>query len=390
MVERRPGAYGSSRCRARPPRPAAESRSERHFRHHHARAIAGGHEVEGVAHGVVLVVGGQQLVVRLEAQRAEHRVDAGGALVTKARSSAGRPKTNGRALASSAGSSCSTMADRFVLQLQSPGLLFLQHDAVGSEGAAGFRSRRVDRAASDGHARTSSPRLGRWTPAQPSITPRPRWSSTWTARLVDTVETRIRAWLGVFEEFGIPASRELVAPMIGIDGKRLARDAAEAAGRPLPPGRDEDRPALWRDLRVAQSGPQALLGARALLGWLDGAGLAVGNRDLVPREQVGTSLAALGLGRDPTIVDGSSVAHAKPAPDLLLARPAGGAAAVELLVRIGDSTWDMRAATAAGMAIGVTAGSAVPALALREAGARWFWHADGAQSGAPSQARKSV
>ncbi|MGH9885811.1 MAG: HAD hydrolase-like protein, partial [bacterium] len=37
---------------------------------------------------------------------------------------------------------------------------------------------------------------------------------------------------------------------------------------------------------------------------------------------------------------------------------------------VGDSTWDMRAAVAAGMtAIGVTAGSAVHADALREAGA---------------------
>ena len=59
---------------------------------------------------------------------------------------------------------------------------------------------------------------------------------------------------------------------------------------------------------------------------------------------MGTSLAALELGRDPTIVDGSSVQHAKPAPDLLLAtadalgqRPAG-------CWCIGDSTWDAIAA----------------------------------------------
>ena len=78
MVERRPARtaghaveHGRHDLRRRVDR-------ERHFRHHHARAIAGGHEVEGVAHGVVLVVGGQQLVVRLEAQGAEHRVDAGG------------------------------------------------------------------------------------------------------------------------------------------------------------------------------------------------------------------------------------------------------------------------------------------------------------------------
>jgi beta-phosphoglucomutase-like phosphatase (HAD superfamily) len=44
--------------------------------------------------------------------------------------------------------------------------------------------------------------------------------------LVDTVDTRIRAWLAVFDEFGIPATREQVAPLIGIDGRRLAREGA--------------------------------------------------------------------------------------------------------------------------------------------------------------------
>jgi beta-phosphoglucomutase-like phosphatase (HAD superfamily) len=70
------------------------------------------------------------------------------------------------------------------------------------------------------------------------------------------------------------------------------------------------------------------------------------------------------------IVDASHVEHAKPEPDLLLY------AARELGVDpsacwyIGDSTWDMVSAVAAGMlAIGVTVGSAVDAAALSGAGA---------------------
>ena len=189
--------------------------------------------------------------------------------------------------------------------------------------------------------------------------------------LVDTVETRIRAWLAVFEEFDIPATRALVAPMIGIDGRRLARDAAEAAGRPLPPGRDEEIDRRCGEIYESLNrDPQALPGARELLRWLDDErwpwAIATSSR----REQVGTSLAALALGRDPTIVDGSSVEHAKPAPDLLLA----AAAALEQSPMdcwcIGDSTWDMRAATAAGMTpVGVTAGAAVSGESLHEAGA---------------------
>ena len=83
-----------------------------------------------------------------------------------------------------------------------------------------------------------------------------------------------------------------------------------------------------------------------------------------------TSVEALRLPRQPLIVDGSRVEHAKPAPDLLLV------AAQELGVDpaeawcVGDSTWDMRAAVAAGMVpIGVTTG-AVGARALLDAGAR--------------------
>ncbi|HEX6474358.1 MAG TPA: HAD family phosphatase, partial [Candidatus Limnocylindria bacterium] len=138
--------------------------------------------------------------------------------------------------------------------------------------------------------------------------------------LVDTVDTRIRAWLAVFEEFDVPASRELVAPMIGIDGKRLARDVAEAAGQPLPPGKDEEIDRRSGEIYESLNrDPQPLPGARAVLRWLDGEGWPWAIATSSRREQVGTSLTSLDLGRDPTIVDGSSVQHAKPAPDLLLA-----------------------------------------------------------------------
>jgi HAD superfamily hydrolase (TIGR01509 family) len=190
--------------------------------------------------------------------------------------------------------------------------------------------------------------------------------------LVDTVPTRIRAWSGVFAEFGIPSTQKQLAPLIGSDGRRLAREVASAARRRLQPGEDEaiDRRSgeihgeLNRD-------PQPLPGARELLAELDRRGIAWVIATSSRREQVGGSVAALRLPREPRIVDGSHVENAKPAPDLLL-RAAG-----ELDVPrgktwcIGDSTWDMAAAAAAGMpAIAVMAGAAVDAAALRAAGAR--------------------
>ena len=82
------------------------------------------------------------------------------------------------------------------------------------------------------------------------------------------------------------------------------------------------------------------------------------------------SIASLGLDVEPRIIDGGSVEHAKPAPDLLLL------AARELGVEptaawyVGDSTWDMRAAVAAEMRpIAVLAGAAVNRAALEDAGA---------------------
>jgi beta-phosphoglucomutase-like phosphatase (HAD superfamily) len=81
-------------------------------------------------------------------------------------------------------------------------------------------------------------------------------------------------------------------------------------------------------------------------------------------------VAALKLGHEPKIVDGSHVRHAKPAPDLLLLAAEKLGVAPERCWAVGDATWDVRAAVAAGMtAIGVTAGSAVSREALLAAGA---------------------
>jgi HAD superfamily hydrolase (TIGR01509 family) len=189
--------------------------------------------------------------------------------------------------------------------------------------------------------------------------------------LVDTVPARIDAWAAVFDEVGIPATRSQLEPMIGMDGRRLATEAAAAAGRALT---DDEAEAIDRrsgelfDERNRE--PRPLPGARELLSSLDHRGLTWAIATSSRREQVAASVRALGMEREPRIVDGSHVEHAKPAPDLLLY------AAMELGVGaarcwyVGDSTWDMRAATAAGMAaIGVLAGAAVGEAELQQAGA---------------------
>ena len=189
--------------------------------------------------------------------------------------------------------------------------------------------------------------------------------------LVDTVETRIQAWVEALDEAGFPTPRERLAPLIGLDGKRLAREIAALGGVTLDDDRAEtiDRRSgeLFERLNIA---PRPLPGVRELVAAMEARGIKWAIATSSRKEQVATSVAALGLAVEPTIVDASQVEHAKPAPDLLLR------GAEELDVQpgrcwyVGDSTWDMVAAVAAAMIpVGVTAGAALDAAALRGAGA---------------------
>src|SRR5690348_11677504 len=188
--------------------------------------------------------------------------------------------------------------------------------------------------------------------------------------LVDTVETRIAAWLQAFEERGVPASRAQVSRLIGSDGRRLARVVVSAAGRPI-----DDQLAEDIDRRAGEiydslnTDPRPLPGVSRLLGALEEQRIPWAIATSSRRDQVGVSIASLRLKQNPKVIDGSHVERAKPAPDLLLlaARELGLVPAG--IWYVGDWTWDMEAAKAAGMpAVGVATG-AVSASDLAAAGA---------------------
>jgi HAD superfamily hydrolase (TIGR01509 family) len=189
--------------------------------------------------------------------------------------------------------------------------------------------------------------------------------------LIDSVKTRIAAWEEALEAAGFPATRERLAPLIGVDGRRLTREIAALAGVVL----DEER-AEAIDKRCGEiyermnTAPRPLPGVGELIAAIEARGIPWAIATSSRKAQVTTSVAALGLRSDPTIIDASHVKHAKPEPDLLLL------AAKQVKVEparcwyVGDATWDMAAAVAAAMIpIGVTAGSGVDAGALRGAGA---------------------
>lgn len=189
--------------------------------------------------------------------------------------------------------------------------------------------------------------------------------------LVDTVDDRIAAWVTAFAERSIPVSREQLKPLIGMDGRRLAIDVATVAGEALSEDESDELDRRAGELFDERNrDPRPLPGAASLLAILDARGVTWAIATSSRAEQVARSVGALGLGAEPRIVDGSRVENAKPAPDLLLlaARELGTDPSAAWYV--GDSTWDMEAAVAAGMAaIGVLAGSAVDEEALRGAGA---------------------
>lgn len=188
--------------------------------------------------------------------------------------------------------------------------------------------------------------------------------------LVDTVEARIQAWLLTFAEVGFAVDRNHLAGLIGADGKRLAIEVAEVGGRRLSEDRAEaiDRRAGERFDEI-NTEPRPLPGAVGLLRSLAASQLPWAIATSSRAAQVAVSVAALGIGPEAHIVDGSSVVQAKPAPDLLILSAERLGVPSRGCWYVGDSTWDMRAARAAAMvAIGVPTGAA-SAEALASAGA---------------------
>ncbi|HEY7942619.1 MAG TPA: HAD family phosphatase [Candidatus Limnocylindrales bacterium] len=188
--------------------------------------------------------------------------------------------------------------------------------------------------------------------------------------LVDTVLIRIQAWLGAFREAGIPADRAAVAALIGSDGRGLAREIVTQAGRHLSDEAIEHLDHRAGELHEAANvDPRPLPGARELLLGLTGSPIRWAIATSSRRAQVRTSVEALHLMRRPVIVDGSHVALAKPAPDLLLLASRRLRIAPAACWYVGDARWDMLAAASAGMQpVGVTSGAA-DARTLQAAGA---------------------
>jgi HAD superfamily hydrolase (TIGR01509 family) len=145
---------------------------------------------------------------------------------------------------------------------------------------------------------------------------------------------------------------------------------AEVAGRPINADKAEaiDRRCGEIYDRL-NTDPTPTPGARALLEALADSRLSWAIATSSRAEQVGVSVKALRLAHEPRIIDGSDVEHAKPAPDLLQLAARRLELPASACWYVGDSTWDVHAATAARMVAVAVPYGAVSASTLARAGA---------------------
>lgn len=188
--------------------------------------------------------------------------------------------------------------------------------------------------------------------------------------LVDTVPIRIRAWLQTFAEFEIPVDPAHLASLIGSDGRWLTAQVAAGNGRELTWAETEEidhrAGEVYGELNTTPRPPP---GVGEFLDALEVRRVPWAIATSSRPAQTRASIAALGLDVLPVVVDGGTVDRAKPEPDLLLAAASALAVDPAACWCVGDSTWDVLAARAAGMTpVAVTTGSAT-AAALSDAGA---------------------
>jgi phosphoglycolate phosphatase-like HAD superfamily hydrolase len=175
--------------------------------------------------------------------------------------------------------------------------------------------------------------------------------------------------MAAFEVEGISVTAEELGPLMGADGRWVARHVGERRGLDLDETAQERIDRASGDWFGRHLDRRPTPGARELLMALDALELPWAIATSSRPEQTSASVAALGLPHPPVIVDASHVRHAKPAPDLLLAGARQLGVAPADVWYVGDARWDMQAAVAAAMVPVAVLTGATGADPLREAGA---------------------
>src|SRR6202167_3124512 len=189
--------------------------------------------------------------------------------------------------------------------------------------------------------------------------------------LVDSVYQHVLAWKEALDAEGVDISVWRIHRKIGMSGGLFTNQLKRETGMDVSDeGLERLRHLHVEAYRRMSASIRPLPGARELLAWLTNAGIRWAIATSGRMETAAVNLAALGV--DPAhvpVVTRDQVKYAKPDPDLFLAAAARLDAPIETAVVVGDSIWDMLAATRCrALGVGVLSGGYGPDE-LHQAGA---------------------
>lgn len=165
--------------------------------------------------------------------------------------------------------------------------------------------------------------------------------------LVDSVYQHVLAWKSALDAENIELSVWRIHRKIVMSGGLFTNQLLRETGFAMEPERIERlRRAHAAAYQALGRQVRPLPGARELLGFLTDAGIPWAIATSGRMETAAVNLAALGV--DPKaspVVTRDEVRYAKPDPDLFLAAAARLDVPIERTIVVGDSIWDMLAAT---------------------------------------------
>jgi HAD superfamily hydrolase (TIGR01509 family) len=177
--------------------------------------------------------------------------------------------------------------------------------------------------------------------------------------LVDSVYQHVLAWKEALDAEGIELSVWRIHRKIGMSGGLFTNQLLRETGLDISAERVERlRQRHLAAYRHYAGDVRPLPGARELLSFLSDARIPWAIATSGRMETAGLNLAALGVDPEQTpVVTRDQVKYAKPDPDLFLAAAEKLGAPIETAIVVGDSIWDMLAATRCrALGVGVLSG----------------------------------
>ncbi|WEX11051.1 HAD family hydrolase [Chelativorans sp. AA-79] len=189
--------------------------------------------------------------------------------------------------------------------------------------------------------------------------------------LVDSVYQHVLAWKEALDAEGIELSIWRIHRRIGMSGGLFTNQLLRETGLEISTAHVERlRQGHAEAYRRYAGQVRPLPGARELLAWLTDAGIPWAIATSGRMETAAVNIAALGVDPERVpVVTRDQVRYAKPDPDLFVAAADRLAVPIETAVVVGDSIWDMLAATRCrSLGVGLLSGG-YGAEELRQSGA---------------------